>query len=95
MTPVCSPEAIDDLASLRAYIAEDDPAAAQRIALHIIHHVETLLSKNPELGRPGRVPGTRELVIPSAPFVVPYRVQGNRLQILRIYHGARRWPERF
>ena len=63
MIPVWSPEAIDDLAALRDYIEQDDPAAAQRVALHIIHNVETLLPQSPEMGRPGRVPGTRELVI--------------------------------
>ena len=95
MTPMWSPEAVDDLNSLRAFIAEDDPAAAQRIALHILHNVETLLPKQPEMGRPGRVPGTRELVIPNTPFIVPYRLQGKSIQILRVYHGARRWPETF
>ena len=74
MTPPWSPEAIDDLAALRAYIEQDDPAAARRVALHIVESIETLLSNNPEMGRPGRVPGTRELVIPRTPFIVPYRV---------------------
>jgi toxin ParE1/3/4 len=95
MTPVWSPEAIDDLAALRAYIEQYDPAAAQRIALQFFQHLETLLPNNPEMGRPGRVPGTRELVIPRTPFVVPYRLVGNTIQILRIFHGARRWPEAF
>ena len=95
MRPIWSPEAIDDLAALRAYIAEDDPKAAQRVALHIVGSVETLLSKNPEMGRAGRVSGTRELVIPKTPFIVAYRVVGGVLQILRVYHGARRWPDRF
>src|SRR3990167_5363868 len=85
MTPVWSPEAIDDLVSLRAYISEDDPAAAQRIALHIIDNVEVLLAENPQMGRAGRVPGTRELLIPNTPFIVPYRVQGETLQILRVF----------
>ena len=95
MIPVWSPEAIDDLVSVRAYISEDDPAAAQRIALHIIHNVEALLAENPQMGRVGRVPGTRELVIPNTPFIVPYRVQGNAIQILRVFHAARSWPDRF
>ena len=95
MTPVWSPEAINDLAALRAYIEQDDPAAAPRVVLRIIENVETLLPDNPEMGRPGRVPGTRELVIPRTPFIVPYRLVGNTLQILRIYHGARRWPNPF
>lgn len=93
MRLVWSPEAIRDLASLRAYVAQDNPRAAQRMALHVVRNVETLLSKNPSMGRPGRVSGTRELVIPKTPFVVPYRVQAGMIQILRIYHGARRWPE--
>jgi toxin ParE1/3/4 len=75
MTIVWSPEAIADLAALRAYIEQDDPTATQRIALHIIHNIETLLPENPEMGRPGRVPGTRELVIPRTPFIVPYRLE--------------------
>jgi toxin ParE1/3/4 len=95
MTPIWSPEAIEDLTALRTYIEQNDLAAARRVALHIIQKVETLLSNNPEMGRPGRVPGTRELVIPRTPFVVPYRIVGNTLEILRIYHGARRWPEAF
>jgi toxin ParE1/3/4 len=95
VTPVWSPEALDDLAALRAYIEKDNPSAAQRIALHIIHNVEILLPASPEMGRPGRVPGTRELVIPRTPFIVPYRLQDNTIQILRVLHGARRWPEQF
>jgi toxin ParE1/3/4 len=95
MTPIWSPEAIADLAALRAYIEQDDPAAAQRVALHIIHNVEALLPNSPEMGRPGRVPGTRELVIPRTPFIVPYRLVGNAIHVLRIFHGARPWPETF
>jgi toxin ParE1/3/4 len=92
MIPVWSPEAIDDLSALRAHIQQDDPAAAQRIALHVIRNVEVLLPDNPGMGRPGRVPGTRELVIPGTPFIVPYRLLDNTIQILRIFHGSRRWP---
>jgi toxin ParE1/3/4 len=91
MTPVWSPEAINDLVALRAYIEQDDPAAAQRVALHIVQSIETLLPSTPEMGRPGRVPGTRELMIPKTPFIVPYRLVGNTVQILRIFHSARRW----
>jgi toxin ParE1/3/4 len=95
MKPVWSPEAVDDLGALRAYIAEDDAAAAQRMVLRIIEAVDTLLSESADIGRPGRVPGTRELVIARTPFIVPYRIRGETLQILRVLHGARRWPERF
>jgi toxin ParE1/3/4 len=80
MTPVWSPEAIDDLAAPRAYIEQDNPAAAQRVVLRIIENIETLLPNNPEMGRPGRVPGTCELVIPRTPFIVPYRLVDSTLQ---------------
>ena len=95
MNIVWSPEAIQDLISLRAYIAEDSPAGARRIVLRILHDIEYLLPDNPHIGRPGRVPGTRELVIPRTPYIVPYRMQGESIQILRVYHGARRWPNSF
>jgi toxin ParE1/3/4 len=86
MNILWSPEAIEDLTSLQAYFAEHDPAAARRVVLHIIHNIEQLLPDNPQMGRPGRVPGTRELVIPKTPFIVPYRLQRNVIQILRVYH---------
>jgi toxin ParE1/3/4 len=95
MNIIWSPEAIEDLLSLRAYIAEDNPAAARRVVLGIIRTIEELLPDNPQMGRAGRVPGTRELVIPATPFIIPYRVQRGTIQILRVYHGARRWPDAF
>ena len=88
-----SPEAIEDLVSLRAYIAEDNPAAARRTVQHLIESIEQLLPDNPRIGRAGRVPGTRELVIPKTPYIVPYRLQRTTIQILRVYHAARRWPD--
>lgn len=53
------------------------------------------LKGHPEMGRPGRVEGTRELVIPGTPFIVAYRCFKKRLEILGFIHAARRWPERF
>jgi plasmid stabilization system protein ParE len=50
MTIVWSPEAIDDLASLRDYIAENDPVAAQDVVFHIMHNIERLLPDNPQMG---------------------------------------------
>ena len=90
-----SPEAIDDLAALRTHIEEYNPAAAQRIVLHIVHSIRNLLAEQPQMGRAGRVPGTRELVVPRTPYIVPYRMRKNRLEVLRIYHAARRWPDQF
>jgi addiction module RelE/StbE family toxin len=90
---VWSREAIGDLRALRSYIEQDNPAAARRIVLRVMESVAALLLENPPMGRPGRVPGTRELVIPTTPFVVPYRLVGRSIQVLRVLHGARRWPD--
>ncbi len=93
MNIASSRKAIDDLARLRSYISENDASTAQRGALYILHQVEAVSPDNPEFGRTGRVAGTRELVIPKTPFIVLYRVNGQSLEILRIYHAAQRWPE--
>lgn len=93
MRLVWSFEAIEDLISLRAYIAEESPAGARRVVSRILQVVEDLLPQHPHMGRPGRVPGTRELVVPRTAYIVPYRVQRGTIQILRVYHSARRWPD--
>jgi toxin ParE1/3/4 len=95
MNLLWSPEAIQDLIALRAYISQENAAIARQIILRIMDGIEHLLPENPHIGRPGRVPGTRELVIPRTPYIVPYRVQRKTIQILRVYHGARRWPDNF
>ena len=95
MNILWSPEAIQDLISLRAYIAEESPTGARRIVARILLSVENLLPDNPHIGRPGRVPGTRELVVPRTPYIVPYRLLDKTIQILRVYHGSRRWPDGF
>jgi toxin ParE1/3/4 len=51
------------------------------------------LSDFPYLGRSGRIPGTRELVVAGSPFIVPYRVREDVIEILTVFHAARRWPE--
>ena len=86
--------ALGDLVVLHAYIAQHDPAAVERVVLEIIESVEAMLPAHPHIGRPGRISGTRELVIPRTDYIVPYRVQNRRIQILRLYHGARRWPDK-
>jgi toxin ParE1/3/4 len=89
---IWSDEAIGDLASLRARISKDSPLSARRAASMIVDSVETLIPANPKIGRPGRISGTRELVIPHTPYIVPYRLHDGAVNILRVYHGARRWP---
>tara|TARA_R110000787_G_scaffold75747_11_gene167500 strand:+ start:1100 stop:1387 length:288 start_codon:yes stop_codon:yes gene_type:complete len=95
MALLWSPEALQDLTDIRAYIAQDDPHAAKVVVERIVRLVAEQVPDNPEIGRPGRVAGTRELVITRTPFVVPYRVREGAIDILRVYHAARMWPESF
>jgi len=83
--------AILDLVSAKDYITQDSPLAAQQIVSRI-REATILLSKQPGIGRPGRVPGTKELVVDRAPYILPYRVRDNRVEILRVLHASRRWP---
>jgi toxin ParE1/3/4 len=79
-----SPESIHDLSALRVHILEHDPAAVKPVALHILYCVEHLLSENPQLGHPpAALPEGGSLSFPKTPFVVPYRVRDNVLEISR------------
>jgi toxin ParE1/3/4 len=90
---VWSPRAIEHLAHLRSYVARDNPKAANRIASVLLEAVARL-AELPNLGRPGRVAGTRERVVPGAPCVIPYRLRGDRLEVIAVFHGRQKWPKR-
>jgi len=81
--------AINDLKSLKDYIAQDDSQAARLVVSRIKKSVD-LLSEQPAMGRLGRVPNTRELIIDKAPYILPYRVRDNKIEILRVLHTSRR-----
>jgi toxin ParE1/3/4 len=87
---VWSPRAIEHLAHLRSYIARDNPNAANQIATTLLDAVERL-AELPSLGRPGRVAGTRELVVPGTRYVIPYRLRGDRLEVIAVFHGRQKW----
>jgi toxin ParE1/3/4 len=73
------------------YIEKDNPERARTFALEIRAKTNGL-SQFPEMGRPGRVPGTRELVVHSH-YIIAYRIREDGVQILRVHHVARRWPQ--
>jgi toxin ParE1/3/4 len=77
------------LRKIRAYVARDKPQAAERLALRIVAMVEALRN-HPHLGRVGAEPGIRELVIASTPYLILHSVQGERVIISTIWHGAQR-----
>jgi toxin ParE1/3/4 len=86
--------ALKNLDEIADYIALGNPRAASKVVA-VIWESTQRLADFPGLGRPGRVDGTRELVVTGTPYVVPYRVKGQKVEILRVLHGARKWPSHF
>ncbi len=84
--------ALRDLASARAYIAQDNAPAADRQVARVLAAVDSL-RQFPDIGRPGRGAGTRELVVNRTPYIAAYRVRGDAIEILRVLHGRQRWPD--
>lgn len=80
---------LDDEAN---FIAADSPQAAQLVVQRVLDAV-AMLPEQPGMGRPGQVPGTRELVVLKTRYIVPYRVRGQTIEILRVFHTSRRLPE--
>jgi toxin ParE1/3/4 len=75
------------------YIAQDSPRAAIEQGDRIAHQVGQLV-QHPEMGRLGRVQGTRELVISGTPFIGVYRIkEGKRIELLRLLHSSQQWPK--
>jgi toxin ParE1/3/4 len=75
------------LRETRAYVARDKPEAAERLAMRIVAMIEALRNHR-HLGRVGAEPGIRELVIGGTPYIVLYRVQGQRVTVSTIWHAA-------
>jgi toxin ParE1/3/4 len=86
--------ALRNLDEEAAYIARDSPQAVARFVERIGSSVERLKSYPPS-GHPGRVSGTRELVVTGTPYIAPYLVRGEAVEILRVFHGSRKWPAKF
>jgi toxin ParE1/3/4 len=86
--------ALQNLDEEAAYIALDNPKAARLVVERVLNAVATL-AEQPALGRPGRVPGTRELVVLKTRYLIPYRIRGNAVEILRVFHTSRRPPAKW
>ncbi|WP_180902431.1 type II toxin-antitoxin system RelE/ParE family toxin [Martelella soudanensis] len=93
MKVVWLPQARTDRTDAIAYIARDNPRAALD-QLGEIEQQTDGLADHPEMGRIGRMRGTRELVVNRTPFIIIYRVRSrlDRVEILRLLHGAQHWP---
>ncbi|WP_145749616.1 type II toxin-antitoxin system RelE/ParE family toxin [Nitrospirillum amazonense] len=87
-----SPSSLRDVVSLQAHIARHDPQAAESQLRQVVMAAKGLL-RFPEMGRPGRHAGTRELVVTCTPYLIAYRIRGDRIDILRVLHGRQLWPD--
>lgn len=86
--------ALGDLDDVCAWTAAHRPVGeGERLGARIVAAVEALRAF-PERGRPGRISGTREMVLPGTPFLIPYRLHQRRIEVLAVLHGARAWPPR-
>jgi plasmid stabilization system protein ParE len=93
---VWSQDALDELDGIVAYISRDNHLAAGRVADRIARAVESLAFM--PTGRPGRVIGTYEKIVPNLPYVIAYALmpatdEADVLAVLHVIHGARDWPE--
>ena len=79
---------------IQNHIAKDNPKAAFEVVQRIRIAVSQL-ELYPKVGQPGRVRGTSELVIHDLPYIVPYRIKKDEVQILNVYHTSRKWPDAF
>jgi addiction module RelE/StbE family toxin len=86
--------ALADLEEAHAFIRAENPRAAKAVMARIREAVERLV-RFPDAGRPGRIAGTRELIVAGSPFVVAYRVTAETVDVLAVIHASRRWPSSF
>lgn len=84
--------ALQNLNDEAKYIAEENPQMAKIVVQRIERTVKSL-SEQPAMGRPGKVYGTRELIVPNTRYIIPYRVKDNVLEILRVFHTSRKLPD--
>jgi toxin ParE1/3/4 len=82
--------ALADFLEAQDYIAKDNLLAAQAVAQRIDDAALGLL-EHPGIGRPGQVEGTRERMVSNTPYLIVYRVRGQEIELLRIWHGRQDW----
>jgi addiction module RelE/StbE family toxin len=87
---VWTPEAQQDRFDVWDFIAADNPLAAARMD-ELFSDAATALAQHPQLGKAGKIPGTREL-IPHESYRLVYEIDGDTVWILTLVHTARQWP---
>jgi len=88
-------KALNDLLIIQEYIAQDNPKASVDITKKIVLKVVEQLSKFQNIGKAGRVHGTRELVIPNTSYIAVYWIKSSKVEVLRVLHTSIKWPDNF
>jgi addiction module RelE/StbE family toxin len=84
-------QAVQDLVDARSFVDAHNPKAAAELSKRILRAAERL-QQSPNLGRKGRLRGTRELIVANTPYLIPYRIHLNRVELLRVFHTHRQYP---
>jgi toxin ParE1/3/4 len=86
-------KALQDLISIKEYIEPDNPKAAVDLTKKIVLKIVEQLTKFQNIGKAGRIHGTRELIIPNTPYIAVYRVKAGSVEVLRVLHTSIKWPD--
>ena len=86
-------KALKDLISIREYIEQDNPKAAVDLTKKIVLKIVEQLSRFQNIGKAGRINGTRELIIPNTPYIAVYWVKSDTVEVLRVLHTSIKWPD--
>ena len=84
--------ALQDLGGIRAYIAEDNPRAAQKTA-SLLKQASRQLARFPRLGRRGTATGSRELIVSGTSYILIYDIEQDEVRVTAVVHGATDWKE--
>ncbi|WP_160010588.1 type II toxin-antitoxin system RelE/ParE family toxin [Rhizobium sp. 18055] len=85
--------ALRSLRHIGEWIGRDNPTAARGVLVRLAAAID-LLCDQPDMGRPGRIKGTRELALADIPYIVAYRLNARHVEIIAVFHAAQRWPDR-
>src|ERR1035441_8865655 len=92
MKAIWSASSVSHLREVYDYLQGANSGAAVTVRRRILQTAKRI-GRMPHSGRPGRIEGTLEAVVPRTPYIVVYQVSGQTIEILGVWHGARLWPE--
>jgi toxin ParE1/3/4 len=86
--------ALLNLDSAATYLYERNPNSAE-VFIREVKRLTEHLTEQPSLGRKGRVSGTRELILTNFPYIIPYRIKDDHVEILRVFSTKMKLPKKW